>query len=226
MEEKLEVMEEVGGMAHEFCGYDTAFYAALKLEGQPTKENDGSYDAMSLEELMNAMDSVVGDKKTMSDEVKNETLRVIVSKLKHHTPATFQEAYNHPVAIFRERFREAIRKEFRDMLARGVWRNMKKSDVPNGRRLVKHKWVFDIKRNGRFRARLVPCGYSQIPGVDFQHSYAPTISDVSWRILIIAMLLFNYDAKIIGDLEKRQFFGSGNFYTNSDNFYCYFCQKD
>jgi hypothetical protein len=96
------------------------------------------------------------------------------------------------------------------MLARGVWRNIKKSDVPSGRRLVKHKWVFDIKRNGRFRARLVACGYSQIPGVDFQHSYAPTISDVSWRILIIAMLLFDYDAKIVdvetaflhGDLEE------------------------
>ena len=46
---------------------------------------------------------------------------------------------------------------------RGVWRKIKRSDVPKGRRLVKYKWVFDIKRNGRFRARLVVCGYSQIP---------------------------------------------------------------
>jgi len=209
MEEKLDMMEEVGGMAHELFGYDTAFYAALKMEGPPTKEKVETFDSMSLEELMHAMDSVVANKK-MDDEMKNEKLRVIVSKLKNYTPATFQEAYNHPVPIFRERFREAIRKEFRDMLARGVWRNIKKSDVPSGRRLVKHKWVFDIKRNGRFRARLVACGYSQIPGVDFQHSYAPTISDVSWRILIIAMLLFDYDAKIVdvetaflhGDLEE------------------------
>jgi len=209
MEEKLEVMEEVGGMAHELFGYDVAFYAALKLEGQPTKEKDESNDSKSLEELMHAMDSIVNDKK-MNDEVKNEKLRGIVNLLKHYNPSTFQEAYNHPVCNFRERFREAIRKELRDMHARGVWRKIKRSDVPNGRRLVKHKWVFDIKRSGRFRARLVACGYSQIPGVDFQHSFAPTISDVSWRILIIAMLLFNYDAKIVdvetaflhGDLEE------------------------
>jgi hypothetical protein len=39
-------------------------------------------------------------------------------------------------------------------------------------------------RNGIFRARLVACGYSQIPGVDFQESYAPVINDVTFRILL------------------------------------------
>jgi hypothetical protein len=148
MEEKLDVMEEVGGMAHELFGYDVAFYAALKLEGTPAKENVDDYDGKNLEELMHALDSVLNDT-SMTDEMKNEKLRGIVNQLKQYTPTTFQEAYNHPVPIFRERFRKAIRKEFRDMLARGVWRNIKKSDVPNGRRPIKHKWVFDIKRSGR-----------------------------------------------------------------------------
>ena len=209
MESKLEMVEEVGGLAHELFGCDVAFYAAPTLEDVPTIESDEKYSSMTLEELMSTMDSVIANK-SMSDELKNEKLRAIVNLIKIYNPTTFQEAYNHPVAIFRERFREAIRKELRDMHARGVWRKIKRSDVPNGRRLVKHKWVFDIKRSGRFRARLVACGYSQIPGVDFQHSYAPTISDVSWRILIIAMLLFNYDAKIVdvetaflhGDLDE------------------------
>ena len=62
-----------------------------------------------------------------------------------------------------------------------------------------------------FKVRLVACGYSQIPGVDFSESYAPVINDVSWRILIIAMLVWKLDAKIIdvltaflyGDLEEE-----------------------
>ena len=62
--------------------------------------------------------------------------------------------------------------------------------MPENRRCVKHKWVFAIKRNGTFRARLVACGYSQIPGVDFTENYAPVVQDVTWRIvLIIGMLL-------------------------------------
>ena len=44
-----------------------------------------------------------------------------------------------------------------------------------------------MKRDGRFRARLVACGYSQVPGVDFVESYAPVINDVTWRILIVSI---------------------------------------
>ena len=50
---------------------------------------------------------------------------------------------------------------------------MKRSSIPEGRRLIGSKWVFKEKREGRFRARLVCLGYSQIPGVDFSDNYAP-----------------------------------------------------
>jgi hypothetical protein len=58
-------------------------------------------------------------------------------------------------------------------------------------------WVFKIKRNGIFRARLVACGYSQVPGVDFQESFAPVINDVIFRILLIMMLTWNLKGKIV-----------------------------
>jgi len=38
--------------------------------------------------------------------------------------------------------------------------------------LIGSKRVFKEKRDGRFRARLVCLGYSQIPGVDFRNNYA------------------------------------------------------
>ena len=61
-----------------------------------------------------------------------------------------------------------------------------------------------------FNVRLVAFGYSQIPGVDFSELYTPVINDVSWRILIIVMLVWNLDATIFdvstaflyGDLEE------------------------
>ena len=75
---------------------------------------------------------------------------------------------------------------------------------------MKNKWVFKIKRNGIFCARLVACGYSQISGVDYTANYAPVINDVTWCVLLILMLLKKYDGKIIdikvaflyGDLEE------------------------
>lgn len=194
----MEAAGETGTLALTLFGREAAFVMVLMMEEVPrpgTTGNDNKHQP-TIDSLMDDLDATIANENMTADE-KNEKLRLIVVRWKEFTPSTFQEAYNHKNVKFRNGFREAIRKEFHDMVSCGVWRNMKRKDVPQGRRLIKHKWVFEIKHSGRFRARLVACGYSQVPGVDFQHSYAPTISDVSWRILIVAMLIWNLDAKIV-----------------------------
>ena len=125
-------------------------------------------------------------------------------------PENFREAWDHPDPMQRTKWRDAIRKELGDMNKRGVWRKIKRCDVPKDRRCVKCKWVFKVKRNGVFRARLVACGYSQVAGVDFTENYAPVINDITFRILLIAMIVWKLEGKIIdvetaflnGDLDE------------------------
>jgi hypothetical protein len=78
-----------------------------------------------------------------------------------------------------------------------VWEIIKKEDIPEDRRTIKCKWVFKIKRNCIFSARLVVCGCSQVPGIDFNESFAPVINDVSFQIILIAKLIWNLEASII-----------------------------
>jgi hypothetical protein len=47
---------------------------------------------------------------------------------------------------------------------------------------------------------LVACEYSQIPGIDFNESFAPVINDVRFRIMLIAKLIWNLEASIV-DME-------------------------
>jgi Reverse transcriptase (RNA-dependent DNA polymerase) len=62
-----------------------------------------------------------------------------------------------------------------------------------------------------FRARLVACGYGQIPGIDFNESFAPVVNGVSFRIMLIAKLIWDRQASIIdvktaflhGDLQEE-----------------------
>jgi len=70
----------------------------------------------------------------------------------HHfvEPTMFSEAYNHEDPEQRTKWHEAIRKEFRDMTNRGVWRKVKHSMIPMGHRCIKSKWVFKIKCDGVF----------------------------------------------------------------------------
>ena len=80
---------------------------------------------------------------------------------------TFQEAWWDPDLIAREKWQKAICLEFKKMLDMGVWRHVKREHCPNNCRLVGRRWVFKVKRNGVYHARLVANGFSQIPGVDF-----------------------------------------------------------
>jgi hypothetical protein len=54
--------------------------------------------------------------------------------------------------------------------------------------------------NGIFRERLVACGNSQIPGIDFNERFAPVIYDVSFQVMLIAKLIWNLETSIV-DLE-------------------------
>jgi hypothetical protein len=67
--------------------------------------------------------------------------------------------------------------------------------------ICKMQIVFKIKRNRIFRARLVACRYSQVPGIVFIESYAPVINDASLRIILIGMIVWNLKANII-DIES------------------------
>ena len=124
----------------------------------------------------------------------------------YRNPSTFQEAWHHPNEEDRRKWREAIRKEFRDMIAKRVWRNMKRRDVPSDRRLIGSKWVFKRKRNGVFRARLCALGYSQIPGIDHQDNFAPVITDVTFRVLMVMALVYSWHCEIV-DVETAFLYG-------------------
>jgi hypothetical protein len=100
-------------------------------------------------------------------------------------PEIFEDAYYHPNHKERMRWREAISKEFDEMKEKEIYEKICKSELPNGR------------CNEIFRARLVVCEYSQVPGVDFQENFAPVINDVTFCILLIMMLTWNLKGKIV-----------------------------
>ena len=85
-------------------------------------------------------------------------------------PTTFDEAWNHPDPVQRAKWRDAIKKEFHDGFDRKVYEKFDRADVPSNRRCIQCKWVFKIKRNGRYRARLVAKGFTQRPNEDYDAS--------------------------------------------------------
>jgi hypothetical protein len=139
-------------------------------------------------------------------------------------PQSYNEAMSSEQS---EEWKKAIAKEFNDMHTRKVWEIVKKSQVPDNRRLLGSRWVFKKKNNGVYRARLVAKGYSQIPGVDYTESYAPVISDVTFRILLILMVVYGYTAMVL-DVEVAFLHGEmdSEVYMESPQGYEQFTQRD
>ena len=102
-------------------------------------------------------------------------------------PQSFQEAWWDPALIAREKWREA-HLELKKMLDMAVLRHVKRNDHPNDHRLVGCRWVFKVKRNGVYHARLVAKGFSQIPGVDFTDNYSAVVNDVTFRVVVSRIL--------------------------------------
>ena len=92
------------------------------------------------------------------------------------------------------------------MIERVVWRKMDRKKIPSNRTLTENKWVFKIKRDGTYRARLIALGYSQIPGVDYTDSFAPVAHDLSFRIALARMMVEKLDSLVM-DVETAFLYG-------------------
>ena len=86
------------------------------------------------------------------------------------------------------------------MIKQGVWVNINWSSIPERQKMIGSKWVFKEKSDGRFQARLVCLGYSQIPGVDFSDNYAQVGNDVTFRVVMVLRCMFGFHAVLL-DVE-------------------------
>ena len=68
---------------------------------------------------------------------------------------------------------------------------------------MKSKWVFKVKSNGVFHQSLLAFGYNKVPGVDFSKNYSPVVHKITYRLLILDMIIFGYQPILL--MLKRYF---------------------
>jgi hypothetical protein len=56
---------------------------------------------------------------------------------------------------YQNAWKKAMDKELNEMTKRGVWEVINEKDVPNDGCCIENMWIFNVKRNRAFRARLV-----------------------------------------------------------------------
>ena len=131
------------------------------------EESLGRTRSQTQEKSLSRNESMERADLTMEDWIQ-ETCLISVVTSGPTEPGTFQEAWHCQNEKDINNWITAISKETRSMIERGVWRKADRKKIPSNRRVIGNKWVFKIKRDGTYRARLVALGYSKFQELTIQ----------------------------------------------------------
>jgi Reverse transcriptase (RNA-dependent DNA polymerase) len=106
-------------------------------------------------------------------------------------PKNFHEATTSPDW---PNWEAAMTTEFDNMHEKGVWTITKRSQTPPKRQIIGNRWVFAQKDGGRYRARTLAKGFTQIPGKDFQENHSPVINDTTFHTILVLKILLKLEA--------------------------------
>lgn len=120
-----------------------------------------------------------------------QAMSITESNSKIHKPGLYDKAVNDP--IHGRRWQEAIKDELQNLENHHTWEY---EELPLGRKAIGSKWVFKVQYHpdrsvARFKARLVAQGFSQVPGIDFSETFAPTVRRELLQIYLALCLALN-----------------------------------
>lgn len=126
-------------------------------------------------------------------------------------PHNYAEAITCPQS---SKWKLAIQEELDSLKAKNVFTPI--THIPHGRMPIGSRWVFTVKSDGRYKARLVAQGFSQKFGIDYQETYSPTLRADSLRILLAVAAFRDWEihqidvktAYLEGDLSEEIFMKS------------------
>jgi hypothetical protein len=112
------------------------------------------------------------------------------NEITEEDPKTIKEAFLRQES---EEWKEAMKNEFNSLKKNKTWEIV---DRPSDRKVIGCKWVLKTKFNSdgtiaRRKARLVAKGYAQLPGIDFQETFAPVSRLCSARLIMAIAAQYN-----------------------------------
>ena len=93
--------------------------------------------------------------------------KLLINAVQLDTPSTYKQAMRSPL---KSKWQEAPRDDFNSLTKMGTWILV---SPPKNRNVIKYKWVFTVKADGRYKVRDVAKGFTQEHGIDYEETFSP-----------------------------------------------------
>ena len=101
------------------------------------------------------------------------------------------------------KWQEATRDEYNSLTEMGTWILV---SPPKIRNVIKCKWVFTVKADGRYKAQLVAKGFTQEHGIDYEETFSPVTRYESIRYLLAHAALEDWEIEAM-DVKTAYLYG-------------------
>jgi len=120
---------------------------------------------------------------------------------------TYRDILRLPASALEE-WRTACERELEALHKRKVYDLVPR---PQGRKVIKNRWVFNVKDDGRKRACLVAKGFSQVEGLDYDQVFSPVVRFETVRLILAMAALEGWvaygldvcNAYLYGELDEE-----------------------
>ena len=116
------------------------------------------------------------------------------------TPSTYKQAMRLPL---KSKWQEATKDEFNSLTEMGTWILV---SPPKHRNMIKCKWVFTVKADSRYKARVVAKGLTQEHGIDYEETFSPVTRYELIRYLLAHAALEDWEIKAM-DVKTAYLYG-------------------
>lgn len=137
-----------------------------------------------IDEIQEALEEPISE----TPQRKSERTRRIPDRYTDYVLLTYNEAVT---GLDKNKWNQAIEEEKTSLINNNTWKLIDSGKVPNVKPLHS-RWVFRIKEDGRYKARLVIKGCEQRYGIDYLETFSPVVSTNSLRILFALAAKENY----------------------------------
>ena len=115
---------------------------------------------------------------------------------------TYQDILRFPGKL-KEEWRQCCLNELSTLKERKVFDLV---SLPEGKKAIRNRWVFNIKPDGRKCAHLVAKGFSQIEGIDYEELFSPVVRYESVRIIFALTALEHWHLEAV-DVKTAFLYG-------------------